>query len=232
MVAKRLCVIPARGGSKRIPRKNIRDFLGLPMIAWTILAAKESELFDRVVVSTDDPEIAQISVDYGAEVPFLRDTAFDDITPVSEATLATMRQSISYWSEEYLSVTQLMPNCPLRNAQDIRSAISAFESKQRKAQISCFRFGWMNPWWSFELDALGDGSFSFPQAIGERSQDLPELFCPTGAVWVALCSELETSGSYYSPSQVFEPMRWEGAVDIDDEADFRFALAVAGLATS
>ena len=65
-----LCVIPARGGSKRIPRKNIRDFRGLPMIAWSIKAALQSECFERIVVSTDDEEIASISLKYGAEVPF------------------------------------------------------------------------------------------------------------------------------------------------------------------
>lgn len=76
-----ICIIPARGGSKRIPRKNIREFYGKPMIAWSIEAAKESGLFDRVVVSTDDPEIAEIAKSYGAEVPFLRTPELaDDFT--------------------------------------------------------------------------------------------------------------------------------------------------------
>ena len=68
----RLCVIPARGGSKRIPRKNIKEFFGKPMIAWSILKAIESRCFDKIIVSTDDAEIAEISKEFGAEVPFLR----------------------------------------------------------------------------------------------------------------------------------------------------------------
>ena len=219
-------MIPARGGSKRIPRKNLRPFLGMPMIAWTINAARESGLFHRVLVSTEDLEIANVSKSYGAEVPFLRGGAYDDTSPTSQATLTALREARSYWNEEYDSVTQLMPNCPLRKSEDIKSAIEAFETKQRVAQISCFRFGWMNPWWAFQLHETGVGLFSYPDALDQRSQDLPELFCPTGAIWIALTNELEAAGSFYSPNQVFEPLQWDRAVDIDDESDFKFATAV------
>ena len=75
-----IALIPARGGSKRIPKKNIIDFLGKPMIAWTIEAAVQSEKFEKVVVSTDDPEIAQVAEQYGAEIPFLREADADDFT--------------------------------------------------------------------------------------------------------------------------------------------------------
>ena len=78
-----IAIIPARGGSKRIPKKNIIDFNGKPMIAWTIKAALESKLFSKVLVSTDSEEIAEISQKYGADVPFLRRSFSDDITPVS-----------------------------------------------------------------------------------------------------------------------------------------------------
>ncbi|MCP4497948.1 MAG: pseudaminic acid cytidylyltransferase, partial [Phycisphaeraceae bacterium] len=74
----RIAVIPARGGSKRIPRKNVRPFAGKPIIGWSIEAALASGRFDRVVVSTDDPEVAQVSVEFGAEVPFVRPSALSD----------------------------------------------------------------------------------------------------------------------------------------------------------
>ena len=74
----KIAVIPARGGSKRIPRKNIKDFVGKPMIAWSIEAAMKSKYFDRIIVSTDDDEIAQISINYAAEVPFIRTEKFSD----------------------------------------------------------------------------------------------------------------------------------------------------------
>ena len=79
-----ICIIPARGGSKRIPRKNIRDFCGLPMITWSIKAAKESGCFERIVVSTDDDEIAETAEHYGAEAPFRRSRVLaDDHTPTA-----------------------------------------------------------------------------------------------------------------------------------------------------
>ena len=81
MVNKNIAVIPARGGSKRIPKKNILELNGLPMIAFTIQAALKSKLFDKVVVSTDDQEIADVSKEYGAEIPFMRDKYADDHSP-------------------------------------------------------------------------------------------------------------------------------------------------------
>jgi len=83
----RLCVIPARGGSKRIPRKNIREFCGKPMITWSIRAAISSECFDRIIVSTDDEQIADISRTYGADVPFIRSAELSDDQTVLQSVL-------------------------------------------------------------------------------------------------------------------------------------------------
>ena len=141
-----VAVIPARGGSKRIPKKNIRLLNGKPLIAYTILAAIESSLFRRVVVSTDSKEIAEIAVELGSEVPFLRDANLaDDITPVSEVTAdALCRLASSGDRCEY--VAQLMANCPLRNATDICNSYRQFEETGADSQISVVRYGWQNPW--------------------------------------------------------------------------------------
>jgi len=223
MVMRRIAIIPARGGSKRIPSKNIIDFCGKPMIAWTIQAAKESDLFDRIIVSTDDENIAAVSKAWGAEVPFIRTDCADDHTPVSKATVSALYQAIEYWGERYTSVTQLMANCPLRTSDDIRQAVSQFEQQERSFQISCFKYGWMNPWWAVELNSSGRPERLFPEAATQRSQDLPELFCPTGAIWIARMDELLWAQSFYGQNHVFEPISWESAVDIDDYDDFRFA---------
>lgn len=227
LVKKRIAVIPARGGSKRIPGKNIIEFCGKPMIAWTIEAALESGCFSRVLVSTDDAEIAQVARTWGAEVPFLRDSHADDHTPVSGATLAALQQAMAHWQESYHTVVQLMANCPLRNADDIREAISAFETKQRSFQISCFRYGWMNPWWAVTLDEKGSPERLFPEAAEQRSQDLPPLYCPTGAIWIARATDFLEAGSFYGKGHQFEPVSWQSAVDIDDYEDLTFASAVA-----
>lgn len=223
---RRIAIIPARGGSKRLPRKNILEFGGRPLLHWTIEAAQESEGFDRVIVSTEDEEIARIAVAGGAEVPFLRESHHDDFTPISAVTIAVLDQIRRQLGEEFATVVQLMANCPLRKADDIRSAIAAFDAANCDFQISCTRCGWLNPWWAFERDAEGHGKWLHPDALQSRSQDLPPLFAPTGAIWIARVAALEKSGSFYGPGHRFEPMPWERAIDIDDAEDLRLARAL------
>src|ERR1700733_10576572 len=114
-----IAIIPARGGSKRIPGKNIRPLAGKPLIAYTLAAADESGLFERVVVSTDSLEIAEMARRFGAEVPFLREaTLADDFTPVSSVTVDALCR-LDPAGDRFEVVAKLMPNCPLRTADDI-----------------------------------------------------------------------------------------------------------------
>lgn len=226
MVEHRIAIIPARGGSKRIPQKNIIDFNGKPMIAWSIIAAKQSGLFTRILVSTDDLEIAKIAVECGAEVPFLRQEYADDHSTVSEATAAALQQAMDHWQEEYSAVIQLMANCPLRTSKDIEDAVTVFEDEKRTSQISCFEYGWMNPWWATKVDERGQPTKLFPETLDKRSQDLPKLYCPTGAIWISRVDTLLTHNSFYSPTHVFEPISLQSAVDIDNYEDLRFAKAL------
>ena len=226
---RRIAIIPARGGSKRIPKKNIVDFCGKPMIAWTIEAAFRTNLFDQVLVSTDSQEIAQVARACGAEVPFLRKENCDDFVPVSDATISALRQAEDYWKNEFEVVVQLMANCPLRNESHILDAMSAFEDCDAEYQISCFRFGWMNPWWAVTLDDHSSPQRLFPEAMVTRSQDLPPLFCPTGAIWIADCKSLINAGTFYGPKHRFHPISWRAAIDIDDYEDLRMARALAAI---
>ena len=177
----KIAIIPARGGSKRIPGKNIRDLAGRPMIAYTIEAACASGLFERVVVSTDSQEIAEIAERYGAESPFLRDAALaDDVTPVSLATLDALHR-LDPDGGQYDTLAQLMPNCPLRSAEDVQHSHAQFRESDSPSQISVVRYGWQNPWWAMRRNEEFRLKPLFPDEIKQRSQDLPELFCPTGA---------------------------------------------------
>ncbi|TVT58088.1 MAG: acylneuraminate cytidylyltransferase family protein [Sedimenticola thiotaurini] len=220
-----IAVILARGGSKRLPRKNILEFHGKPLIAWTIEAARESGHYQRVLVSTDDPEIAEISRTFGADVPFLRDSAADDISPSSEATIVALGQAERHWGERYQFVSQLMANCPLRGAPDIEDAVNHFMGSGADSQISCFRFGWMNPWWAAKLDDQGYPEHLFPEARLARSQDLPPLYCPSGAIWIAKVDALRSKGTFYGDDYLFHPMGWMSAMDIDDAEDLDMARA-------
>jgi CMP-N-acetylneuraminic acid synthetase len=229
MRKNRIAIIPARGGSKRLPRKNIMPFNGKPMITWTIEAALQSKLYSTVLVSTDDDEIRQISMKAGAEVPFLRQVAFDDHATSSEATLAALYQAEQHWGDTYTSVTQLMANCPLRNSADIQEAVFHFEQTDALAQISCFKFGWMNPWWAVQLDLEGKPTYAFPEIRQSRSQDLPSLYCPTGAIWIASTYALKQHGTFYAPEHIFYAINHFSAVDIDDQDDLLMAEAFYAL---
>lgn len=223
---KVIAIIPARGGSKRIPKKNVIDFFGIPLIARTIEAAKASGIFDRIIVSTDDEEIAEISKRFGAEVPFLREQFQDDYSPVSLATISALKQSEVHFNEDYEVVVQLMPNCPLRNSTHIQEAFSFFVDNDSNFQISCFKFGWMNPWWALKLDNTLKGERIFQETLNQRSQDLEDLYCPTGAIWISEKSHLIKEGTFYGESHIFYPMNWKAAIDIDDNEDLEMAKAI------
>ena len=187
------------------------------MIAWSIEAAQKSKLFDAIVVSTDNEEIAKVAIKYGALVPSLRKIAADDLSPVSEATIHTIEQLESK-GLYFDVVVQLFAVCPLRNAEDIKKAYSFFVNQKTSFLISCFKYVWMNPWWAVKLDEHHKPKRIFEDTL-IRSQDLPELFCPTGAVWIANIKSLKRSNTFYGQDHVFWEMDWERALDIDSYED-------------
>ena len=193
------------------------------MLAWSIEAAILSGCFENVVVSTDDEEIASIAKMYGAEVPFLRIEAFDDHTPSSEATIATLVKLEKHWSKRFDVVAQLMANCPLRDSKDVKNLMLAFESSEAPAQISVFKYGFCNPWWAIDISDEGKPNYLHKEALKQRSQDLPELYCPTGAMWIAQRNQLLKNKTFYCEGHSVEPLSWASSVDIDDYGDLEIA---------
>jgi pseudaminic acid cytidylyltransferase len=128
-------IIPARGGSKRIPRKNIRDFCGKPMIAWSIEAAQESGCFDRIIVSTDDDEIAAVAQEYGAEVPFIRpDTLADDQTGLG----AVLRHAVSWLDRQAVDlsfVCCIFSTAPFLTGDLLRSGLELLQSAPQRSYV-------------------------------------------------------------------------------------------------
>ena len=226
MVNNALAVISARGGSKRIPRKNIINFFGKPLMAWSIRAAIDSGVFQKVIVSTDDPEIAQIARDHGAEVPFMREGFADDISPISTVVANAVEIMRDRFGENYDVVAQIMPNCPMRTAEDIRDAHRNFTANTLDFQLSCFTYGWMNPWWAFKIGDDGAPTPLHERGTKSRSQDLEKLYCPTGAIWLARTSRLLESRDFYGPGFRLYPLSWQSAVDIDDYEDLEMAKVV------
>lgn len=218
-----IAIVPARSGSKRVENKNIREMCGKPLIAYTIEAAIKSQLFDRIIVTTDCEHIATISEKFGAEVPFLRSKDLaDDHCPVSLATLDAV-EKVQNNAESYANVAQLMANCPLRDENDVISSYKQFVSSDSDSQISIMKYGWQNPWWAMEFDDNFRVFPIFEEALKERSQDLPEIFAPTGAIWWSKTDSLSKNKTFH----IKEKTGWEisiiNGMDIDTKEDWDIA---------
>jgi|SRR5579862_5493195 len=218
-----LAVIPARGGSQRVHRKNIRDLRGKPMIVYSIEAALKSKLFSRVIVSTDDSQIAEISRRAGAEIPFLRDPSLaDNHTHVSAAT-ADALDRVEHGSATFDYVAQVMACCPLRNADDIRNSYQQFLSTGADSQVSVSRYAWLNPWSAMQRDDKFQLEPLFRDKESVRSQDLPDLFCIVGAIWWAKAPVLRRERTYHIAARTGWEIPWQRSLDIDTEEDVRIA---------
>lgn len=219
-----IAVIPARGGSKRIPRKNIIEFKGKPLIAHTIEAALKSQVFDDVLISTDDETIETVAKQYGAKSPGLRTEAADDYTPVSEATIFTVKQYETQFDKKVDVVVQLFAVCPLRDDVDIRKALEYFRNHNCKFLLSCYKFTWMNPWWAFTMKADKPDQIFKDKLV--RSQDLPKLYSPTGAIWIADRDALFEANTFYGPDHRMWEISWKHAIDIDSWEDLQMANVI------
>ena len=137
--------------------------------------------------------------------------------PDSPNTLNILK---SKFNENYDNVVQLMANCPLRNSNDIINAIQNFKMTKSNFQISCFKYGWMNPWWAYKIDNKNNPKTIFPKKYRHsRSQDLPQLYCPTGAIWIANVKKILQENTFYGKGYKLYPMSWKNALDIDDYDD-------------
>lgn len=222
----KIAVIPARGGSKRIPRKNIKSFFGKPMIAWSIEAAKESGLFDKVVVSTDDQEIANIAIQYGAEVPFVRPSELsDDYT----ATTPVVAHAINWFVDqgcEIDAVCCLYATAPFVMAADIIDGYNALESGSWDYTFSVTDFA-APIFRSFKQSVYGGVEMFFPEHFGTRSQDLPEAFHDAGQFyWGKPSSWVEEKLIFSNHSKPIFVPRWR-VQDIDTPADWDRAQLLA-----
>lgn len=215
-----IAIIPARGGSKRVPGKNTRTLRGKPAIAYSIEAAIQSGLFDRVVVTTDSESIADVARKYRADVPFIRGADLaDDATPVSLATLDAL-QRVDPEGTRYRYVAQLMANCPLRTADDVRSSCKQFVATGASAQISVMPYGFMNPWWAVTVDSAHRLQHVHPEKLGRNSQDLPDIYCPTGAIWWATADALRNERTFHTADKTGWIIPWQRGIDVDTQNDW------------
>lgn len=223
-----LAIIPARGGSKSIPRKNIRDFAGHPLIAYSIAAGLAAESVTRVIVSTDDPEIAEISRRYGAETPFLRPEEYSqDQTP----DLPVFQHAL-HWFAEHENyhpqiVVQLRPTSPFRRVRHIDQAVYQLIERPQADSVRTVCIPFQNPFkmWKIQSDGfmrpLLDTEFAEPYNMPRQA--LPEVYWQTGyvdAAWSdAILQKNSMTGERILPL-VISPEEW---IDIDSPDDWRRA---------
>lgn len=172
MTNKTIAVIPARGGSKRIPRKNVRDFFGKPMIAWSIDAALSSGLFDHVIVSTDDNEIADIAVQYGAEVPFMRPAELADDYVGTTEVVAHATQWILDQGASIDAVCCIYATAPFVQIDDIKRGLQVLDTGDWDYAFTATDYS--SPIFrSFKQSVRGGIEMFFPEYFTTRSQDFP-----------------------------------------------------------
>lgn len=214
-----LAIIPARGGSKRLPRKNILDLAGKPLIAWSIEAGLNSKYIDKVIVSSDDAEILDISKQYNAQIIVRPNYLASDTAITFDAIKHTIDNV-----EQYDYIVLLQATSPLRNNQHIDEAIELLESKNADAVVSVCEMD-HSPLWSNTLDeSLSMQGFLKDEVLNKRSQDLEKYFRLNGAIYICKTDELLEEKSFFLKENIYAYlMDRKSSIDIDEEIDFKIA---------
>lgn len=214
--------IPARAGSKGLPGKNKRMFAGKPLIAWTILAAKQSSTIDEIVVSTDDAEIADISEQYGGLVPFLRPEYLADDR---SATIDVVLHAAQKLDWEKNGLVLLQPTSPLRRPHDIEACIELLNFNNCSTCISV-QENTKPLEWLYSLDKKNVLAKVFNGPEVSRRQDAATFVVPNGAVYAGSVAALMQTRQFVNNDTIGYLMPKERSLDIDDVFDFQMAEAL------
>lgn len=212
--------IPARAGSKGVPGKNTRLLAGKPLIVHTIQAARESGIFDRLVVSTDGEEIARIAEEAGAEVPFLRP---QELASDGARGIDVLHHALRWFEErgtKFDCVMYLQPTSPLRTAADIVKAVDILLAREADAVVSVCEVD-HHPWWSNVLPEDGCMRDFIKPDIPASRQELPVYYRLNGAIYLARWDFIRDRDSWFGPHTYAYIMPRERSVDIDHEIDFK-----------
>ena len=213
-----LAIIPARGGSKRLPRKNVLDLNGKPLISWSIEAGLKSKYIDNLIVSSDDEEILQISGLFDAKT--IKRPAFlaSDTATTFDAIKHTLENT-----EKYDYIVLLQATSPLRNEKHIDEAIELLISKDADAVVSVCEMN-HSPLWSNTIDnSLSMKDFLRDDILNKRSQDLEKYYRINGAIYICNTKKLLEEKSFFLRDGIFAyVMDQKISIDIDEEIDFEF----------
>ncbi len=214
-----LAIIPARGDSKRLLRKNVLDLNGKPLIAWSIEAGLKSKYIDKVIVTSDDDEILKISKQFGSDIIKRPDELASDTATTFDAIKHTIENTNNY---DYIFLLQ--PTSPLRDEKYIDEAIKLLESKEADAVIGVCEMD-HSPLWSNVLPKDGNmNGFLRDEIKNKRSQYLPTYYRLNGAIYICKTERLLAEKSFFIKDNIFaHVMDRKSSIDIDEEIDFKMA---------
>lgn len=214
-----LAVIPARGGSKGVKRKNIRSLAGKPLIAWTIEAARKSKYIDRLIVSSEDAEVIRVAEKFSCESPFIRPAELArDTTPGIDPILHAIRSLPGY---DY--VVLLQPTSPLRTHEDIDCSLELCEKLHASTCVSVTESD-KSPYWMFTVNPKGILKHLVRQSeIPTRRQDLPKVYVLNGAIYIAKIKYLLQHRAFITKNTISYIMNKHNSIDIDTEEDLSIA---------
>jgi len=216
---KNLCIIPARAGSKRIPRKNIKKFLGKPIIAYSIETAIESELFEEIMVSTEDEEIGNVARKYGAQVPFLRSPVNADDHATTMDVIEEVVEEYKRRGQHYEFICCVYPTAPLMKVEHLEGGYQKLRSASVNAVFPAVAFSY--PIWRGVVKKENDKvEMVFPEHVDARSQDLPVVYHDAGQ-WYWLRSS--TVGQSLFDNAALYELNEEEVQDIDTLSDWQLA---------
>jgi CMP-N,N'-diacetyllegionaminic acid synthase len=218
-----IALITARGGSKGVPGKNIKDLMGKPLIVYTIEAAQKARNIDKIILSTDDKKIASIVSEYNVEIPFMRPErlAADDAKAIDNYiyTIDRLNERFEYNITEFIA---LQPTSPLRTHEDIDRAIDMFYKKNADSVISLCEAPYP-PLWLRKITPDGRiGHFFTGGKENVNRQLLEKGFIPNGAIYIFKYSIIKDRYTYYTDRSYAYLMPPERSVDIDTQLDFEF----------
>ncbi|MGZ8898485.1 MAG: acylneuraminate cytidylyltransferase family protein [Limisphaerales bacterium] len=213
-----LGIIPARGGSKGVPRKNVRMLGGKPLICHSIDAAKGSKSVPHFLVSTDDPEITQVAKSWGAEVLPRPAELAQDATPMPKVIHHVLRER----GTGFDIILLLQPTCPQRTPEDIDAALAAFENLQVQSVMSVYQVEDHHPGRMYQLES-GRLAPLFPEWIAARRQDLPAIYHRNGAIYACRVDHFKRTGFLWDERPVPYVMPRNRSLNIDDPFDFEIA---------
>lgn len=218
---KIIAIIPARSGSKGLKDKNIKKLNGKPLIAYTIEAAKKSNIFDKIIVSTDSKKYADISIKYGAEVPFLRSAKNSND---KAGSWDVVREVLSKLKERYDIVILLQPTSPFRTSKHIKEAVKLFFEKDANTVCSVCETPHPIFWCSTIDDTLSMKGF-VKKEYQKRRQELPKTYTLNGAIYICKTKDINNLNLYSNKSFAYI-MPKESSIDIDSALDFKIASAI------